>query len=379
MNTPLFDEIRDWVFETALPFWNSEGVDRVNGGYVEHFDADGRPADVDFKRVRVIARQIYVFSHAALLGYEPGLEAARHGYRFLTEHAWLGEDGGWARRLSRTGEVTDRTPDLYDLAFVMFALGWYYRASGDEQAWTWIERTRRFIEARMRQPEGGGFVHELPAVGWRQQNPHMHLLEACLAGLEARPDPEIARLADEIVTLFRDKFFDLKSQTLAEFFGEGWSRAPGDEGRWIEPGHQFEWAWILANYQRLTGQPTADLARALVAFGERHGVDPVTGKVFNGVRDDGVPLDRASRTWPNTERIKSAVALYELDGVDPTPVITQSARRLLDFHLNAKPAGTWIEVFDADERPVAEKIPSSTLYHVFLAFAEALRIAPKVS
>ena len=34
---------------------------------------------------------------------------------------------------------------------------------------------------------------------------------------------------------------------------------------------------------------------------------------------------RGSRAWPNTERLKAAVALFELDGVDPAPVIDPTA------------------------------------------------------
>jgi mannose/cellobiose epimerase-like protein (N-acyl-D-glucosamine 2-epimerase family) len=38
--------------------------------------------------------------------------------------------------------------------------------------------------------------------------------------------------------------------------------------------------------------------------------------------------------------------------------------------------GTWIDHVDADARPRVDKIPASTLYHVFLAFAELMRVAP---
>jgi N-acylglucosamine 2-epimerase/mannose-6-phosphate isomerase len=111
-----------------------------------------------------------------------------------------------------------------------------------------------------------------------------------------------------------------------------------------------------------------------VAFAERHGVDPASHATFNQVRDDGAPIDPASRTWPNTERVKAHVALYELLGRDPTVPVTQSTRLLLDRYLNATPPGSWIDNFDALGRPLAKTAPTSTLYHVFLAFAEVLRL-----
>jgi N-acylglucosamine 2-epimerase/mannose-6-phosphate isomerase len=369
--------IRAWMFETALPFWARNGVDHEAGGYVELFDAEGRPR-TDYKRVRVIGRQIYVFSHAAVLGWAQGEALSEHGYRFLTEHAWLGDKGGWARRLDGAGGVTDTTPDLYDVAFVLFALAWRHRCSKDPETLVWAHRTLDFAETRLRAPGGQGFLHEQPASGWRQQNPHMHMLEAALAWIESTGDARFRRLADELVSLFAGRFFDAKTQTLAEYYDDDLARAPGEVGRITEPGHQFEWAWILAQHQRLTGADCTSLATGLFDFAESHGVDPVSRATYNTVRDDGRPLDRGSRTWPNTERMKGAIALFELTGRDPTAVLQESGRLLLDRYLNVKPAGTWIDAFDAEGRPTIDTVPASTLYHVFLAFAETLRVAPKL-
>jgi mannose/cellobiose epimerase-like protein (N-acyl-D-glucosamine 2-epimerase family) len=47
--------------------------------------------------------------------------------------------------------------------------------------------------------------------------------------------------------------------------------------------------------------------------------------------------------------------------------------------LGQAPDGAWIDAFDADARPTVSTVPASTLYHVFLAFAEVLRLAPKLT
>ncbi|MDP2310816.1 MAG: AGE family epimerase/isomerase [Pseudomonadota bacterium] len=376
MCLPELDRARQWMFHQALPFWADAGVDRAYGGFHEALDLGGRPAAVSFRRLRVTCRQIYVFSHAATLGFAPGLPAAWKGFEYLVAKGWMGPDRGWARRLSPRGEVVDATPDLYDHAFVLFALGWLHRASGDPVPLEWAHRTLDFIEARLRHPADPGFVHALPASGWRLQNPHMHLLEASLVLYEASGDSRFAALAREIATLFTTKFFDARSGTLGESFTEQLSRAPGEPGRVTEPGHQFEWAWILGAYQRLLGKPMGTVARPLVAFAERFGVDRGSGATFNSVRDDGVPIDRGSRTWPNTERIKAHIALFDLEGTDPRGPLRQTLRLLLDRYLAHRPPGTWIDHFDGEGRPVADTIPSSTLYHLSVAFCELLRVEP---
>jgi mannose/cellobiose epimerase-like protein (N-acyl-D-glucosamine 2-epimerase family) len=375
MDQSISRRVHTWMFESALPLWGTVAIDREFGGYIEQLTLEGRPAAVDFKRVRVISRQIYVFSHAYLLGWAPGLELARHGYDFLTRYGWLGEDFGWARTLAKDGSVIDATADLYDSAFCLFALSWFRRASGYQGAQQWAMKTIEFIDQHMRHPSGIGFHHWKPTSGHRQQNPHMHLLEACLASFEAEADDRSARMAKEVAGLFETKFFDLKTRTLAEFFDEDFNRASGPEGRMIEPGHQFEWAWILVNLNRLLGVDLSDHARALIAFGEEFGVDKASFTTYDGVWDDGSLRLGSSRSWPNTERIKAAVALYELDKVDPCLVFSQSAGLLLNRYLNIQPHGIWIDQYDQQGAPLSSVVPTSTLYHIFLAFSELLRVS----
>jgi N-acylglucosamine 2-epimerase/mannose-6-phosphate isomerase len=374
----IFTTAQRWLFDDALPFWAKHGVDRLNGGYVEHLRFDGTNPDVDFKRVRVIGRQIYAFSHAALLGWSDGVALARHGYDFLTAHAWLGPQGGWARRLDRKGGVKDPTPDLYDLAFVLFALGWFYRVTGEAGALAWAHRTVDFLNEHMRHPGGVGFVAEKPETGPRLQNPHMHLLESALVNLNASGDQRFRALADEIVALFSERFFDPATRTLGEYFNADWSRVSGEKGRMIEPGHQFEWAWILSGYQHVTGRDMRHHVRALVEFAERYGVDAERGAAFDIVRDDGIILDRSLRVWPHTERIQAAVAMFELDGRNPRPTFEKTGEFLFQRFLSHTPRGTWIDHFNSDGTPKVDKIPASTLYHVVIAFAEMLRVKDAV-
>ena len=372
-----FSEIRAWMFDAALPLWGEAGVDRARGGFVEELDLHGHPTAVPFKRTRAMCRQVYVFSHAALLGWPAGRDLAAMGYDYLVRRAWLGPDQGWARRLTADGDVLDPTPDLYDLAFVLFALSWWFKAGGDRDVLGRAHATLDFVEEHLTHPGGEGFWHQRPADGPRVQNPHMHLLEACLVAHEASGDHRFLDRARALVHLFQTRFFD--GRTLAEYFTDDWRRLPGDRGRIVEPGHQFEWAWILAAYQRLSGDDLTREATALVDFAERHGVDPTTGVTFNQIRDDGAALDRSSRTWPNTERIKGQLAVFEITGRDTRTAVAASCRVLLDRYLAVAPRGSWMDHFDAAGRPLATTAPTSTLYHVFLAFAEVLRLKGKLS
>ena len=56
----------------------------------------------------------------------------------------------------------------------------------------------------------------------------------------------------------------------------------------------------------------------------------------------------------------------------------QSARLLLDQYLSTPIPAVWLERFTADGQPDADDVPASTLYHIFLAFTEVLRLQDRI-
>jgi mannose/cellobiose epimerase-like protein (N-acyl-D-glucosamine 2-epimerase family) len=370
--------VRRWTFDVALPFWAGVGLDGRDRGFVEQMDLQGRPGDVPFKRMRVQARQVYVYSHAAVLGWTGGLAAAESGVRFMLAHGRL-DEGGWARTLGRDGGVLDPTLDLYDQAFVIFALSWFHRATGDHAAKRLIGETLDAVELRLGREDGHGFRVALPDPGEELQNPHMHLLEAMLAAFEATGEGRYAEVASRLAKLFGDILFDPATGTLAEYFAANWRRAPGERGRITEPGHHFEWSWLLRQHGRLTGERFDDQAHALFAFAEENGIDAATGLAIDEVAVDGAPLRRSARLWPQTELLKARLARAEFDRLVDRPGIAHAAGNLLDRYIAPAPAGGWRDQIGPDGSFLCKRLPASSFYHVFLAFSELLRLEPELA
>ena len=369
-------QIEQWMTQDALPLWLECGFDKSSGTFREALNFDGSDANIAFRRTRVSCRQIYVYSHAAVRGWQDGLPAAEHSARWLVAHAWRADDKGFVRRLAPDNSVLDATIDLYDNAFAVFAFAWLARATGSTWARVWAAKTLDAIRSHWRHPGGEGFWHDEQGQMPRQQNPHMHLMEACLAGHVACGDRIYLDTAHELSNLFATRLFD--GTTLAEFFDDGWQRMPDGaiySGRHIEPGHMLEWAWILAEYARASGIRQDDTVGKLIGWATRHGVDPTTGITYNAVRDDGTPLDRGSRTWPNTERLKAIVAAHGTLKHDPANTRAAAAQTiavLMNRYLATPLRGGWIDHFREDGSIAAANMPASTFYHVYLALAEAL-------
>ncbi|MGE3164904.1 MAG: AGE family epimerase/isomerase [Planctomycetota bacterium] len=352
-------------------------VDQRGGGFHEALGANG-VATSEPKRLVVQCRQVYVFSHAARLAGPPEcLEAARRGVEFLTEHYWDESAGGWFFSVGPADHAADRTRDLYAHAFALFALAHHHAATGDAGALAAALATQRFIDERFRDPVNGGFhealdpeLQPLPRV--RRQNPHMHLLEAALALADSSGHSAATSLAEQLYALMRQRFLDVATGTLREFFTDDWQFHP-EEGHVVEPGHHFEWAWILERYADLTDTAEArGLADALREWGWHHGRDAVHGGIFDAVDPRGTPLRDSKRIWPQLEVLK-AFAVHHERTLDPNSRerLVAALGYLRERYL--RPDGSWIEHLDRSGAPTNQRLPGSTGYHLFLGLTEARR------
>ena len=370
--------IQSWILDEASPLWISHGIQTGNGGPVEVFPITGETQAVPaIMRTRVAGRQLYAFSHAHLMGIPDALDAASRVFDHMTDRIWTGSGTGWCKTLTPEGRPLDRSQDLYDFSFCLFGLAWYFEASGDARALTLARQTLSIIQRDMRHSSGIGFVHSLPVSPPRQQNPHMHLMEAVLKLQSVSPNDQQFQLAAELASLFSDHFYNSEVNCLPEFFTEELEPIAEQSGAFrFEPGHQFEWAWILAQHQKISGADHSELINRLVASSEKYGVCAETGLTYNGVDSSGRVLDSGSRTWPNTERIKGWLGLYETTGASPWEAVESSCTALFTYHLGQAPkTGLWSDEFSKDGRPLATTVPASTLYHLYLAFSEVLRLA----
>jgi mannose/cellobiose epimerase-like protein (N-acyl-D-glucosamine 2-epimerase family) len=304
-----FDDARAFLVEDALPLWSSRGV-YPNGCFVEHLDLAGNRVDPGFTRVRVQARQIYVFSHAQVTELFAQPDLCTRAVDFFIRSAWLGADRGWAKLIDRHGNLIDGSSDLYDISFALFALAWRYRAASDPICLEIAHQTLDFLNRKMKHPLGGYYNDDTRSVP-RLQNPHMHLTEAMNAWFEASGEARFRNLAGELVDLVDLRLSDAATGTLPEYFNADWTPAAGPEGDIVEPGHQFEWAWIIAHYGRLSRSPRHALMRCLINSALRHGLDEATGLTVDQVDRNGRVIAASHRLWPQTEALKACLAAAE--------------------------------------------------------------------
>ena len=354
---PLAARVSGWLSVHALPLWAGKGFDAQGGGFVDCLSADGEPMLGSPRRCMLQARQLYVFSHAAMLGLVPDTSVARKGFEFLMRHgAPDGAEQGFVHVMDRNGRVLDARRDLYDHAFLLLAFSWYYRASGDARARQAMDDVVTAIQA-LRHPSGIGYLENNEGALPRRQNSHMQLLEGFLAAFAATGQFEMLSLASDMVQLLVEHF--LYDGVLLEYFEDNWRPAPQAI---MEPGHHQEWVWLLRQFNNGGELVMRQLYDSVL----RHGMPAQSRLLYNEVWSDGLqPKDAAKRLWPQTEHLKAELAL----GLPGEETVERIFKHFLD---PASVKGAWIDRLDASNAPIQGTIPASSLYHVFLAFSEFL-------
>ncbi|MDP2259088.1 MAG: AGE family epimerase/isomerase [Caulobacter sp.] len=338
-------ELKAWLFDHALPLWWEVGADHARGGFFERIDLSGRAVEGP-RRVRVAARQTWVFAAAGRLGWTgPWREAVAHGVRALETYAR--PDGLYGVLADADGRLVDDTPSPYEQAFAMLALSAAQEAFGGDFEARAASLRQTILAAGIVRADGG--VLEQDSL---QANPMMHLFEAVQAWTRISGDPAWAALADVIARTALTRMIDAATGALCEQYAPDWTPRPDAD---VEPGHQLEWGWLL-----LAHGAGADAACRLIEIGETRGVE--RGVAIFSLDRALTPRDRSARLWAQTERLHAHAAAGRWGDIPPA---VEGLRRYLDVPV----PGAWRDRMLPDGFFVEEAAPASSLYHIVSAAA----------
>jgi mannose-1-phosphate guanylyltransferase / mannose-6-phosphate isomerase len=353
-----------WLMDRALPLWCDQGLDRRNGGFVDLIGQDGK-AVTGPRRGRVQGRQTWVFALAGTMGWQGAWQdAVRHGLDFLLSKR--NADGQISSLFAADGSVKDSTATLYDQTFVLLALSEALKHFPQRQELREAaDKSCRAILTR-RHP-AGGFVES--AAQTFQSNPHMHFLEAALAWRAVEPGGIWDQLADEIAEFALAHLIDDRG-AMREFYDAQWRPAFGASGSVIEPGHQFEWAWLMNRRAQHRGDARGkQAARRLYEIGS-NGVDIKCGAAVDELNSEFHAVRSSARLWPQTERLKAALGLMvSSQGAerDRYRADALQAANTLWRYLETPISGLWRDKRQPDGAFVEEPAPASSLYHIICA------------
>ncbi|NDW54611.1 AGE family epimerase/isomerase [Aliiroseovarius sp. PrR006] len=369
------NDLSTWFHEKALPLWADRGFCFDECRFIEGLCENDQPIRLADNRARIQPRQIYAFTSAWMRGWR-GMspEMIVSSLEWFTSR-YRRSDGTFGNIVSAEGFLTDPRFDLYNQSFVLLMFAQMAQFQPKHKALFEAEAVSllRAIKAGYTNAHGG-YLSGPAAEGFMESNPHMHLFEAALAWESVAKDNSVWRdLSDEIGALAIKRMIDPSCGTLGEYFNSDWTPAPGTKGEIVEPGHQFEWAWLLVRWAKRCNNPWAKKAALRqYKFGRKHGTSKL-GLVMMSVGRDAAVIDPTARLWSQTEWLKAATLFAQ----DPSfsgqhDFMSEIIRSLhaISAFLNTKENGSWIDRIDPNGHTLDAKAPASSLYHIASAVYE---------
>ena len=350
--TALFASVQQHFQEVIVPLWQGPGWNAELALPYEALDAEHSPLPPQRYRAMACARQLYVFS--SLIGQVPAAEErSAQLFSSLQRHFHDAEHGGWFYSIDALGAPLDQRKDLYTHAFILFACAHYWDKVREPSVGHLLDTALEVIAQRF--ATGDGLYEASLERDWSSlqtgplQNPLMHLAEAFLATLAARQDDAVQSMLVTLCTAMQQRFIDPHQGVLME-------KPLGAVDNWYEPGHQFEWYFLLESSPLLRGSQLHGSLERAFAFTEQSGVDPHSGAVKAMLDLNGKARDATQRIWAQAEYLRALTLRPDAEAA--------VQRQLLALQQNFLHAGGWHECRDEQGQVSRKDMPSTTPYHL---------------
>ncbi len=377
----LSEQSKNWLKQDVFPLWIQSGVDPMTGSFVESLTMEGKPLTTP-RRALVQARQIYSFVTGSKLDVcDEGLakKIVLQATESFTKN-YLQESGACIHSVDTQGQPQNKDVDLYTQAFALFAYANAFEISHDKKYQELGFKILNYLKTE-RRAIGGGFTEIKENKVFYQSNPHMHLFEAALAWAAIDSSEEWKDLATELYDLCLTKFIDQKTGALCEHFDEGWLPQRVDGHFFFEPGHHFEWAWLLSVYQDFFHEDCRKTCLSLYEMANKYGVNERHYTV-DEVWSNGTIKKGSSRFWPQCERIKAAARLgFESHPRDQKKFALHADQALtvLFHYLQTPTKGLWQDTLLENGEFSKQDPKGSSLYHIINAMEEYLNLRPRIA
>lgn len=380
-------ELHTYLTQELLPFWTNRSPDRVNGGFITHFDRYGNDSGEDEKSLIAQSRSVYTYSAAHRAGYGDGAlaELARHGVDFLIDRMWDTEHGGFYWMTNRRGEVTNDQKIAYGHSFAIYSLSEYTLATGDPRGVEYAQRVFDLLQKHAVDTHYGGYF-EMFERDWTLKGPgaaggdrktldvHMHLMEALTTLYECTGNSLHRRKLLEVIDLLIEKLMHPVYGTGIPQFWANWQVAPQIKfdivwgwDRFTEDGlkaaaedntsygHNAEFAWLLLHALDVLGiAPDTYLDQFKKSFSHAltYGIDWEFGGVFVEGSHAGAVYDREKEFWQQAELMIGMLDAYRIFGDERYAEAYENVHRFVLDKMVNHGVGEWWPLMTRQGEPI---------------------------
>lgn len=250
-------EMQSVLTENILPYWINKMIDEEYGGFYGQITGMEELIPKAAKGAILNARILWTYSSAyRLLGKEEYLAMATRAKRTIIDYFYDQEYGGIYWSLNYKNQPLDTKKQIYAIAFAIYGLSEYHRATRDEEALFYAIRLFNSIEAYSFDSVKNGYCEALTR-DWgeiddmrlsakdvnekKTMNTHLHIMEAYTSLYRVWKDNRLKEQLCNLIWIFLEKILDYSSGHLQLFFDEDWNC----KSYVVSYGHDIEASWLI--------------------------------------------------------------------------------------------------------------------------------------
>jgi len=353
-----------------LSWWMQKTIDEDHGGFVGKIDDDNTICREAAKGSVLNSRILRAFSSAYnLTKNREYREVAERAFHYIAEHFIDKEFGGVYWSVDFTGKPLDTKKQIYALAFCVYGLSEFYRASKNENAkkiavyiyndiltHSYDERFGGYIEALTREWKQATDLRlsEKDANEKKSMNTHLHLLEAFANLYRIWKDRSLEHRIVEIIRIFLDHIVDSKSGHLILFFDEAWN----PKSNIISYGHDIEAAWLIQEAAALIGDDSlldeVNTRSVQIAQAAAKGLDG-DGGLWYEYDVSQQQLTREKHSWPQAETMIGFFNTWQVTGDEKFLKRSLQSWEFVKEYMLDRTLGEWYWGVNADHSPMKER------------------------
>ncbi|TDH28542.1 N-acyl-D-glucosamine 2-epimerase [Segetibacter sp. 3557_3] len=348
--------------DRILTYWSNYAVDFKHGGFAGKISNDNQ-VDARAPKGSVLnSRILWSYSAAYNINKKAQyLQLAERAYKYMVNYFIDERYGGVFWTVDFEGKPLDTTKQVYAIAFAIYGLSEYYRASEEEQAKQLAMRLYDVVVKHNCDSQYGGYT-EAFSREWKEleglpgshkdanenksTDTHLHVLEAFANLYRIWPDKDLKQRIVELIKLFLNQIIHPVGNHLSLFFNKQWV----PQGNTQSFGHDIEAAWLIQEAAEIIQDAAlAEVVKARcveVANAASRGLD-VDGGLWLEYTFDDQHLGKEKLWWPQAEAMVGYYNVWQITGQEDYLQKAQGSWQFIKKHL-LSPEGEWYWGVDAN-------------------------------
>ena len=339
-----------------LSWWTTHAVDMVHGGFYGKIDNNNNADEQAPKGAVLNARMLWTFAAAYnLTRTAQYLQMAERAYKYISNYFTDNKYGGIYWTVNYKGEPLDTKKQVYAIAFAIYGLSEYFRASEDIGAkqlaiklysdivkHSYDDKQGGFIEAFTREWEEIAHLRlsDKDANERKTMNTHLHVLEGFANLYRVWPDAALRQRIHQLIRIFLDRIIDRQTHHLRLFFTDDWTSTHNI----ISYGHDIEAAWLVLEAAEIIQDHAlveeVKHQSVLIAEAASKGLDE-DGGMWHEKDITSNHLVKEKHWWPQSEAMVGFYNAYQLTGDEKYLQHSISSWQFIKQYLKDKKQGEW--------------------------------------